>query len=383
MNRLVAVYAWIMISLVFSGKALAAVIRVGPEGDVRSIAEASQRAQSGDVIEISSGDWHGDVALWDKKDLIIRGVGARPVLHADGKDMEGKAIWVFRRGTYIVENIEFRGARVTDGNGAGIRFESGKLRVSNCSFVDNENGILTGNSKEAELEIENSLFADAPRKESPLPHLLYIGRIASVKVSGSRFQSGYAGHLIKSRARITDISYNLIVDGPSGSASYEVEFPNGGNVKLIGNVIGQSSNTRNPILVAYGAEGADGEGHSLTLSHNTFLSEGLRPAWFIRVWKNRVPREFKMLAVNNLYSGLGIFNYGISGIFDGNWLVPHSSFLSWDTLDFRLVEDSVYRQAMFAASDIDDALVPKREFKLPLGTERIGQYGRMKPGAFQ
>lgn len=383
MNRAVVFLALLVISLMRHGSAAAAVIRVGPEGDVRSIAEASQRAKSGDVIEISSGDWRGDVALWDQKDLIIRGVGTRPVLHADGKDMEGKAIWVFRRGTYVVENIEFRGARVTDGNGAGIRFESGKLRISNCSFLDNENGILTSNNKEAELEIENSLFADAPHKNSPLPHLLYVGRIASVKISGSRFQSGFAGHLIKSRAKVTEMSYNMILDGPNGSASYEVEFPNGGAVKLIGNVIGQSSNTRNPVVVAYGAEAAEGDGHSLTMSHNTLLSEGFHPAWFIRVWKNRVPREFKMLAVNNLYSGFGFFNYGISGVFDGNWLVSAASFQSWDTLDFRLAEDSLYRQFMSSASDVDDALVPKREFKFPLGTVRIGQYGRMKPGAFQ
>jgi hypothetical protein len=48
------------------------------------------------------------------------------VLHADGLHAEGKALVVVRGGRRPrVENIEFRGARVPHGNGAGIRFERG------------------------------------------------------------------------------------------------------------------------------------------------------------------------------------------------------------------------------------------------------------------
>ncbi|HRD86058.1 MAG TPA: hypothetical protein PLF63_12905, partial [Rubrivivax sp.] len=65
-----------------------------------------------------------------------------------------------------------------------------------------------------------------------------VGRIARAVVTGSRFYGGYEGHLIKSRARETRLLYNLIVDGPDGEASYEVELPNGGVAHLIGNVIG-------------------------------------------------------------------------------------------------------------------------------------------------
>ena len=41
-----------------------------------------------------------------------------------------------------IENIEFRGVRVADRNGAGIRFETGRLHVLRCAFFDNENGLL-------------------------------------------------------------------------------------------------------------------------------------------------------------------------------------------------------------------------------------------------
>ncbi len=56
------------------------------------------------------------------------------MLIADGKSAEGKAIWVIRNGDFHIENIEFRGARASDRNGAGIRFERGKLCLRNCSL---------------------------------------------------------------------------------------------------------------------------------------------------------------------------------------------------------------------------------------------------------
>ena len=92
---------------------------------------------------------------------------------ADGISAEGKAIWVIRNGDFLIDNIEFRGARVAEGNGAGIRFEGGKLQIRNCVFLDNQNGILTSNNGSAELIIEASLFADAPN-QGQLLHLSLI-----------------------------------------------------------------------------------------------------------------------------------------------------------------------------------------------------------------
>lgn len=383
MNKPVYLSGVLLILLATQGVSHAAVIRVGPTGDLGSISAAAERARNGDVIEIESGEWHADVALWQDKDLTIRGVGSRPVLYADGNSIEGKAIWVFRKGKFIVDNIEFRGARVADGNGAGIRLESGKLLVKNCHFFDNENGILTSNNQDVELVIENSLFAEAPHKKDPPQHLLYVGRIASLKISGSRFHNGFSGHLIKSRARETDISYNLIFDGPEGTSSYEVDLPSGGNARLIGNVIEQSHQTQNPIMVAYGAEGSVWPRNNLLIAHNTMISDGVRPAWFVRVWKDRVSRDFKVTIVNNLYSGFGLFNYGLTGEFEGNWLVPESAFQSPSTLDFRLAKDTIFRRLVSASQNFNPLTIPQAEFKLPLGTQPVGNSAGAMPGAFQ
>lgn len=379
--------SWIAASLVFCSilPALsnARVIRVGPEGDVQKVSEAARLAKDGDIVEIALGEWHGDVALWGQKQLTIRGLGNRPVLIADGQSAEGKAIWVIRNGNFLIDNIEFRGARVADGNGAGIRFEGGKLVISNCVFLDNQMGLLASNNDSAELIIEDSVFAEAPKQDQPLPHLLYVGRIASLKISGSRFHSGHVGHLIKSRARETDIRYNLIFDGPTGMASYEVDLPNGGQATLIGNVIGQSKATSNPVLVAYGAEGDAWPSSSLVLSHNTFISDGLKPAWFIRVWRDRLPPGVQVHTFNNLFSGFGFFDYGLSGTHEGNYPVWNGAFVGQEVLDFRLIGRNWLRGIVKRPIVENLQVSPTAEFALPLGVREIPRLEKFVPGAFQ
>ena len=296
-----------------AGWASPATITVGAGAPVATLAEALRQARDGDTIVVRSGEYRGDAAVLQHKQLTIRGLDPRPVFIADGKHAEGKAMLVVRDGDILIENIEFRGARVPDGNGAGIRFEKGRLTVRGCAFVDNQNGLLTANFEGAELTIEDSVFAQAPRVAGRLHHLLYAGRIASLKVSGSRFHQGHVGHLLKSRARRTELAYNLIHDGAGGRASYEVDLPNGGDALLIGNVIGQSASTENAVLVAYGAEGNAWPRSRLRMAHNTLLSEGPGPARFLRVWAERLPAGTLVQAVNNLSVGVGGFAWGATG----------------------------------------------------------------------
>lgn len=286
----------------------AATLRVGPGEQITRIADAARLAKDGDTVEILSGEYRGDVAVWQQKTLTIRGIGQRPVLVADGKSAEGKAIWVIRDGDIRIENIEFRGSRVPAGNGAGIRFERGKLTIRNCAFIDNQMGILTSNDPDSQLVIENSRFADAPRQMHSLPHLLYIGRIDKVTITGSRFENGYRGHLVKSRARQSTIRDNHIVDGLEGEASYEIDLPNGGIARITGNTVGQSAKTQNPVLISYGAEGNVWPENSLTLEGNTLISDLLPAGWFLRVHEDKFPNPVRLDIGNNETKGIGILS---------------------------------------------------------------------------
>jgi hypothetical protein len=364
--------------------ARAATLTVGAGAEFATLAQAVRQARDGDTIVLRSGEYRGDVAVLQQKKLTIRGLGRRPVLIADGKHAEGKAILVVRDGDVLIENIEFRGARVPDGNGAGIRFERGRLMVRDCAFLDNQNGLLTANFEDAELSIEDSEFAQAPPVEGRLHHLLYVGRIASLKVRGSRFHQGHIGHLLKSRARRTELAYNLLVDGAGGRASYEVDLPNGGDALLIGNVIGQSSSTENPVVVAYGAEGNAWPQSRLRLSHNTLISDGVGPAWFLRVWADRLPPGTRVQAVNNLSVGIGVFAPGAQGDFAGNHPATRAMLDDPDTLAFALASGSLLRgRGVDPRNAFDVDLSPKAEFTLPIGTRPLPEPQRWSPGAFQ
>ena len=369
--------------LAASTAAPAAVIIVGPEESVTRIADAARLARDGDTVLIKPGTYRGDVAVWPQKSLEIRGLGTRPVLQADGRDAEGKGIWVFVNGHFKVDNIAFRGARVADGNGAGIRMEQGSLEVRNCSFEDNQNGILTANFDDTELRVINSTFDKAPHDELGLHHLLYVGRIKHFVLEGSHLQRGYRGHLVKSRARLNEVRYNLLSDGPEGAASYELEFPEGGVAVVTGNVIAQSATSGNPVVIGYGAEAGNRPVNRLFLSHNTLINKGIRPAWFVRAWTDKLPAGTEIVTRNNLTVGFGLFTLLLPGDHRGNYMLPPGA-IDPDKLELAPAPDSWLRGRLSRAETLGGTeLAPRAEFAFPAGTQPLSQPPVWTPGAFQ
>jgi hypothetical protein len=359
----------------------AATLVVGPG---QGLARVLQTAADGDTIELLPGDYRGEVAVIRQKRLVLRGVGARPVLHADGRHAEGKAILVVRDGDITIENIEFRAARVPDGNGAGIRFEKGRLLVRRCAFVDNENGILSANFGDAELTVEDSEFGPAVTGRR-LPHLLYVGRIARFSLSGSRLHGGQSAHLVKSRARENDVRYNQLVDGPGGRAAYELEFPNGGVAIVVGNVIGQTADTTNPALVSFGAEGAvDDREQSLVMAHNTLINEGVRPGLFVHLHAAKLKREVATRYVNNLSVGFGVGELGLADITQGNFTATAGALQDAAAGVYTLGRDAWLRGRGVAPGTARGvSLEPQAEFTPPAGTRPLTPRTRWSPGAYQ
>lgn len=372
----------------------------GPDGAPLSLEQALHQAQDGDTIELLPGEYRGVHVLIENRRLTLRGVGKRPLFDGQGKAGPQRALWTVRGGEITVENVEFRGARSLDAQGAGIRQEGGRLKVLHCAFYDNEHGILAINAEPAaraepadkaappalaELEIDSSEFGLAPRVVGGLYHLLNVGRIGKLSISGSRFQQGFEGHLIRSGARESLILYNMIHDGPRGGVSYEIDLPSGGQATVLGNVIGQGADSQNPVVVAYGAEGRAWQRNALYLAHNTLINYKLTPAWFLRVWRDRLPENTAVVAVNNLLVGPGIFWLGAAGHFDGNYPATRGMLRDAETYAFELPPDSLWRGRAIDPRNVDGHdLSPKAEFEWPVGTRELPA-GRSSwsPGAYQ
>ena len=283
---------------------------VGADFPLRTLSQALRQAAAGDTLLLQAGSHAGDVGVVTQPGLTLRGLGDGASLVAAGQHAEGKAILVVRAPGVHIENVEFRGARVPAGNGAGIRFEAGSLVLQRCRFFDNEMGVLTANRPDMQLVVAGCAFGDAPRHEGPLHHLLYVGAIGSCVVLHSRFRNGWRGHLLKSRARVNRILWNELVDGPDGEASYELEFPNGGDNLVLGNRIEQSVRTQNPALLSMGAEAGGTLGGRLVLRDNRFVNPGAgsaeQPARFVHLWHERLAGPVEVLAEGNEFVGPGL-----------------------------------------------------------------------------
>ena len=95
-----------------------------------------------------------------------------------------------------------------------------------------------------------------------------------MQITNSLITGAVVGHEIKSRALDTVITNNVIADGPTGTASYSIDLPNGGNATITGNVIEKGPDSpRTRQFIAYGEEGAANPGMSVTVSGNTILND--------------------------------------------------------------------------------------------------------------
>lgn len=367
-----------------AGAAMAAQQWVaGPGGAPMTLAQAVARAADGDSIELLPGDYRGTLLIENRR-LTLRGSG-KVVVMGDGKPGADKALWTVRGGDVVIEGLEFRGARSSDGNGAGVLQQGGRLTLRKTQLFDNEYGLSALNDDKAEVIIESCVFGAVPKVVGGRHHLLNIGRIARLSVSGSRFQVGFEGHMIKSRAREAVISYNFIHDGVRGGASYEIEFAVGGLATVIGNVIGQGAESQNPVVLAYGTEGRAWERNELRVAHNTFVHYGWLPAWFMRVFDDRVGPDTQVYAVNNLLVGPGLFWLGATGEFDGNRHVTRGMLRDIDTYGFELPPGSMWRSAGVDPRRVGGQdLAPKAEFDWPVGIKPLAPGAtNWTPGAFQ
>lgn len=256
-------------------------LQVGPKRNIKTIAACAYIAGAGAIILVDSGDYPADVAVWQQDDITIRAVGGRVRLPAQGAAAEGKGIWVVRGNRMQVVGFDFEGAAVPSRNGAGIRLESGSLLVKDCRFRYNEMGLLTNNDPNTVLEVEGCEFAYNQRPDGH-NHNLYAGKIARLTVVSSHFHHGHIGHLLKSRAAMSHIINSRLVDGADGTASYELEFPNGGMAYVVGNTIGQSTLTENQHLISFGVEGYQWPRNELYLANNTLINP-LPDGVFLRV----------------------------------------------------------------------------------------------------
>ena len=246
-----------------------------------AITAADQMGGNAD-IKVDAGTYTNDGGyLWDGiNNVTIEGVGGMVKIVDPTYYAGGKAAIVTGGQNIALKNLDISGVTVPDGNGAGIRYDQGTLLLDNVHLHNNQNGILGAADAAGSITIQNSEI-DHNGTSAGNTHNIYIGDVANFTLTNSYVHDANVGHEVKSRAENNTITNNRIEDN-SGTSSYAIDLPNGGNATITGNVIEQGVNNQNHIINAYGEEGNLHAGTAVTFSNNTVVNDdaqGRGPLW--------------------------------------------------------------------------------------------------------
>src|SRR4051794_27482304 len=117
-------------------------LSVGPGEEYLTVVSAVDAAHDGNTVNVQAGTYTNDfITIY--KNLTLNAVGGTVTLNATAQPPNGKAILTEGAPGLIinVNGFAFTGATVPAGNGAGIRYEGGRLNLTNSHFYNNQNGI--------------------------------------------------------------------------------------------------------------------------------------------------------------------------------------------------------------------------------------------------
>jgi hypothetical protein len=196
-----------------------------------------------------------DCAVLGGANLTIRSAQPSTAIF-EGGACEGKATLVLRGSSATIDGLVFRGIRVPDRNGSGIRLEKGNLTVTRSTFLDSEQGILTADDPSGSVVIERSTFSGLGGCPGGMcSHSIYIGSYGSLSVSRVRFERGTGGHYAKSRAARVSITDSSFDDSAGRETNYAIDLPNGATGRIAGNVFVVGRNKENhSAIIAVAAE---------------------------------------------------------------------------------------------------------------------------------
>ena len=324
--------------LFFCSTASAATLQVGPGKTYAAPCAAIAAAAAGDRIEIdAAGTYRGDVCGWTKNGLTIVGVNGRPKIDANGMSSGGKATWVVSGDDTTIENVEMTGATVADANGAGIRQEGKNLTVRGCYFHDNQDGILAGDAAGSTILIEASEFAHNGAGDGQ-SHNLYINHVDKLIFRWNYSHHANVGHLLKTRALVSDIRYNRLSDEADGTASYEINVPNAGTTMIVGNVIEQGPMTMNSAIIDYGSEPTGfNPTQDLYVVNNTIVNDRPAGGTFVQI---AAMVTTPAILTNNIFVGGGTVSTQAAAVQTANYTGTTPMFAAPAMFDYHLLAGS-------------------------------------------
>jgi hypothetical protein len=381
------IVSWSLASLLVAAPAAAATLTVGTGKMYATPCAAIAKANAGDTIQVDAGTYNGDTCAWSTDNLTVTAVGGRAKIDLTGVTPIGeKGIFTISAPNATIEHFELSGAAIasTSGNnGAGIRHQGLNLTVRDCYFHDNQDGILGApmTDGQGEVLIEYSEF-DHNGAGDGFSHNMYINHYAKFTLHGSWSHRALVGHLVKTRADENYLLYNRITD-EDGTASYEIDVPNGGKTYILGNLIQQGTSTQNPTIISYEEEGTSPTNSVLELFIvNNSIVNDLGKGTFVNVGQDVTT---PVLLENNIFVGQGTVITQPKGTpmqitnYTGN-----AMFVDQANFDYHLAPGSPCVDKGTTPGMGDGyALTPTEEYVQPIATEGRAIVNVIDIGAYE
>ena len=246
-----------------------------------TVAETGQGFPSLDAAVRAIGDRRGTIliASGTYRDCAVQTQGfitfkaAEPGRAIFEKEVcEDKAALVLRGRGAVVDGLVFRGYSVNDGNGAGIRLETGDLTVTNAMFLDSQEGILGGNPSGQHITIDRSTFSGLGQCDEAVncSHSIYLINKGQVTITRSRFERGTGGHYVKLRVPNITIADNSFDDSQGAKTNYMIDLCEGGTGLITRNIFVQGAHKENGSgLIVVAAEARTYSSQGLAIEDNT------------------------------------------------------------------------------------------------------------------
>ncbi|HVZ41915.1 MAG TPA: right-handed parallel beta-helix repeat-containing protein [Candidatus Kapabacteria bacterium] len=371
----------LLLLLAASGSARATTWLVGASRTYTAPSKVSSLVKDGDTVAIDAGTYTEDVAHWTANNLLLMGVGGYAHLNANGTAFGGKAIWVIGGTNTTVMNIEFSHCSVPDNNGAGIRQEGVNLTVRHCSFHDNQEGILAGDNPTSDIVIEYTEFNHNGAGDG-YSHNLYINHVRTLLFRFNWSHRAVVGHELKSRAYNNVILFNRLANEATGTASREIDLPNGGTAIIAGNEIEQGPAGENSNIIGFGLEGlTNPTAQELYLINNTIVNDRGTGS-FVNVQNGTA----LVKAYNNIFAGPGTIVLGTAASIDTSHniytTVAAAGFVNPAAMDYHLTATAA---AVNGGGDVGSVanypLILDYEYVQPAGSGPRTDAGSVDVGA--
>ncbi len=366
----------------------ATIWNVGPAQTYTMPSQVAPLVNNGDTVNIAAGIYNSNVCAWTDNNLLLRCVNGMAHLKSNGLSYGDKAIWVIQGNNTRVENIEFSLCTSTSLNGAGIRLEGQNLTVRNCYFHDNENGILCGALTACKVTVEFTEF-NLNGAGDGFSHNLYIGGIDTLIFRYNYSHHCKIGHELKSRAKVNYILYNRFGNEASGTASREIDLPNGGLSIVMGNQIQQGVTGTNSGIIGYGLEGLTSPApHNFYLINNTIVNEKTAGT-FVAIQNGTALYK----SYNNIFAGTGTLLTGTTTVLDTlsnkKYTIAAAGFVNSATYNYHLLPtcSAVNSSTPAGTASNGYVLTPNKEYmhsanqinKTLQGVLDIGAYEYISP----